>query len=544
MAVASKSTLLSRLQSARDQTQGLRLAQLFRESPERAGEFSLELPGLLFDYSRDLVTRDTLDLLLQLAAASDVAGWRERLLNGEFINNTEQRAALHTLLRAVAAPPGLATEFKHVQAMRARLREFATAVRSGKLRGASNEPFTDIVNIGIGGSHLGPELVIEALAPPAGTLPRVHFLSNVDPEHGARVLAKLDPARTLIIVASKTFTTQETIANAEYVRAWLSSALGEAAVEQHFVAVSAAAERALEFGIAPERVFDFADWVGGRYSLWSAVGLPIALALGPEVFDALLDGAARMDAHFREAPLARNLPVLMAVLGVWYADYFGTQSRAVVPYRQGLHLLPDYLQQLEMESLGKRVQRDGTLLDAASAPVVWGNVGTNGQHAFFQLLHQGTPFVPVEFIAVMDTATDDARRQHILLANCFAQAEALMHGRSEAEARRELAAAGVSGQQLELLAKHKTFPGNHPSSLLLLDTLDAATLGMLIALYEHKVFVQSCLWNLNPFDQMGVELGKQLADKLLKALESGDTASLSDPVTAALAKRVIARHRN
>lgn len=543
MSAASKAGIVKQLAAARDAARRIDLTQLFATQPERVTRFSVELPGLLFDYSRNLITRDILDLLLKLAEVSDVTDWRQRLFNGEPVNNTEQRAALHVLLRAdsVDVPSNLTAEFAEARATRQRIREFATAVRRGDLRSASGEVFTDIINIGIGGSHLGPELVIEALMPAAGTVPRMYFLSNVDPEHSARLLAKLDPARTLVIVTSKTFTTQETLENAHVARTWMRDALGADAVPRQFVAVSAAPERAVEFGIAAEKVFAFQDWVGGRYSLWSAVGLPIALALGFDEFEALLAGAARMDLHFRDAPMAANMPVLMALIGVWYADILDAQSRAVIPYRHGLRLLPDYLQQLEMESSGKSVQRNGTTLESATSPVVWGGVGTNAQHAFFQLLHQGTPFVPVEFIAVIDAGAGSRRQQDMLLANCFAQAEALMRGRSEAEARDALAAQGVSGERLALLAKHKTFSGNRPSSLLLLDKLDAGTLGMLIALYEHRTFVQSCVWGINPFDQMGVELGKQLAAGVLTALESGQTKQLSDPDTAALVQRVTIR---
>ncbi|HET7922260.1 MAG TPA: glucose-6-phosphate isomerase [Gammaproteobacteria bacterium] len=540
---ATKAAILKQLAVARAGLSARTLAEWFDAEPSRVRDLTLELQGLLLDYSRNLVTPDILELLLQLAEASDVADWRERLFNGETVNNTEQRAALHTLLRASAAPPGLTQVFADVKLQRDRMREFAQAVRGGARKGATGQVFTDLLCIGIGGSHLGPELVIEALAPPTGTRPRAHFLSNVDPEQAARLLAALDPARTLVIVASKTFTTQETLANAETARAWLTDALGAGAVAQHFVAVTAAPQRAAGFGIEREHIFGFEDWVGGRYSLWSAVGLPIAVALGPEHFDALLAGAARMDAHFRTAPLEKNLPVVMALLGIWYTDFFGAQSRAVIPYRQGLRLLPDYLQQLEMESNGKGVTRDGAPVENATAPVLWGGVGTNGQHAFFQLLHQGMPFVPVEFIAVIADATGNRRQQDMLLANCFAQAEALMRGRSEAAARAELEAQGERGERLALLAKHKTFPGNRPSSLLLLDRLDADTLGMLIALYEHKVFVQACIWGINPFDQMGVELGKELAGRVLAALSQDNAAALADPASRALAARVIAHRK-
>lgn len=543
MSVTRKAEILSQLVAAGEGARDLDLVRLFAAQRTRAREFSIELPGLLFDYSRNLLTVETLKLLLDLAEASDLVAWRQQLFDGAPVNNTERRSALHTLLRAEpdTVPAILATEFSAVQIARQHLREFAMAVRSGKFRSLDGATFTDVINIGIGGSHLGPELVIEALSPPAGTSPRIHFLSNVDPEHGARLLARLDPAHTLVIVTSKTFTTQETRANAESVRNWMKAALGEAAVRQQFVAVSATPQRAHEFGIAPERVFAFQESVGGRYSLWSSVGLPIALALGPEVFDELLAGAARMDRHFREAPLAANMPVLQALLGAWYTNFLGAQSRAVIPYRQSLQLLPGYLQQLEMESNGKGIQRDGSALASATAPVIWGDVGTNAQHAFFQLLHQGTPFVPVEFVAVVDAGDGGQSQQDMLLANCFAQAEALMRGRNAIEARQDLIAQGVSGAQLELLVPHKTFPGNRPSSLLLLDRLDAGTLGMLLALHEHKTFVQACIWNINPFDQMGVELGKQLAGDVLKALETGDTKQLTDPVTAALVSRVIAR---
>ena len=543
MSAARKAEVLNQLAAAREQTRDLRLSHLFDEQPMRARELSIELPGLLFDYSRNLFTQDILDRLLALAEASDLAGWRQQLFDGAPINNTEQRAALHSLLRADPAdvPDALVARFAEVLETRRRIREFATAIRNGDQLSASGQVFTDVINIGIGGSHLGPELVIDALAPSQGTSPRVHFLSNVDPAHGARLLAGLDPARTLVIVTSKTFTTQETLANAERVRNWMTDALGRDSISRQFVAVSASPERAKAFGVAADRVIAFHDWVGGRYSLWSAVGLPIAIALGPQLFDELLAGAAYMDRHFRDAPLAANIPVVSALLDVWYVNLIGTRSFAVIPYRNSLRLLPNYLQQLSMESNGKGVHRDGTTVEFSTAPVLWGDVGTNAQHAFFQLLHQGTPFVPVEFIAVIDAADGDRHQQDMLLANCFAQAEALMRGRSEAEARQELTAQGLRGEQLALLAKHKTFAGNRPSSMLVLDKLDAGTLGMLIAFYEHRTFVQACVWDINPFDQMGVELGKQLAGSVLSALSANSAEQLQDPTTASLVRRVVAR---
>ena len=493
------------------------------DDPRRVKAFSIELPGLYADFSRNLVTAETLKLLKRLAVVAKLPDWRKRLFQGAAVNNTEDRAALHTLLRADVeeVPASLESRAMEVRRTLAQMRAFTQAAQaSGR--------FTDVVNIGIGGSHLGPELVVEALKPLAGPRLRAHFLSNVDPVHVARLLGALDPARTLVIVTSKTFTTQETLANARATRSWLVRALGEGAVAEHFAAVTAAPGKAREFGIAPERVFAFWDWVGGRYSLWSAVGLPIALSLGFEAFESLLRGAARMDRHFLKAPLDRNLPVVLALLGIWYVNFWKGGSRAVVPYRQDLRLLVPYLQQLEMESNGKRVSREGRPLKYATAPLVWGDVGTNGQHAFFQHLHQGTQLIPVDFIAILEEESGNRRHQAMLLANCYAQAEALLRGRSLAEARR----AGHGK-----LASHKTFPGRRPSNLIVLERLDAETLGMLLALYEHRTFVQACIWDINPFDQMGVELGKQLAEGVLKALEHGDAAALKDPATRAAVER-------
>ena len=489
----------------------------------RVEELCISVDGLHADYSRNLATHETLRLLVGLAEAAQFEDRRRQLFDGALVNNTERRAALHTLLRADAAhvPAGLSVQAQQVAETFARMRAFTEAVHK-------DARFTDVVAIGIGGSHLGPELVVEALMPLHGPKLRCHFVSNVDPMHVARVLRPLDPVRTLVLVVSKTFTTQETLANAQAARAWLTKSLGDAAVAQHFAAVSAAPRKAAEFGIDVERVFGFWDWVGGRYSLWSAVGLPIALSHGYPVFEALLRGAARMDRHFEGAPLERNLPVLLALLGIWYSNFWGADTRAVIPYRQDLRLLVPYLQQLEMESDGKRVRRDGTPVDYPTAPIVWGDVGTNGQHAFFQLLHQGTQFVPVDFIAVLTDASGNPHQLNMLLANCYAQAEALLHGRSLEDARK------ASDQAL---APHKSFPGGRPSTLITLERLDAESLGLLLALYEHRTFVQACIWDINPFDQMGVELGKQVAEGVLHALESGDAGKLRDPATRAAVKR-------
>ncbi|HLW75052.1 MAG TPA: glucose-6-phosphate isomerase [Gammaproteobacteria bacterium] len=493
------------------------------DDARRVKAFSIDLPGLYADYSRNLITAETLKFLTRLAVTAKLTDWRKRLFEGGLVNDTEGRAALHTLLRAdgEGVPAGLKSQASEVRDGLARMRAFTEELHaSGR--------YTDVVNIGIGGSHLGPELVVEALKPLEGPRLRAHFLSNVDPMHARRVLNPLDPKRTLVIVTSKTFTTQETLANARVAREWLVQDLGEGAVAEHFAAVSAAPGKAREFGLRPERVFAFWDWVGGRYSLWSAVGLPIALSFGFDTFEALLRGAARMDRHFLKAPLDRNLPVVLALIGIWYANFWRASSRAVVPYRQDLRLLVPYLQQLEMESNGKRVNRKGRPVKYATAPMVWGDVGTNGQHAFFQHLHQGTQLIPVDFVAVLEEESGNRRHQAMLLANCYAQAEALLRGRSLKQARRDGHGA---------LAPHKTFPGRRPSNLIILKRLDAETLGMLLALYEHRTFVQACIWDINPFDQMGVELGKKLAEGVLLALESGDTTSLRDPATRAAVRR-------
>ncbi|HSN16638.1 MAG TPA: glucose-6-phosphate isomerase [Gammaproteobacteria bacterium] len=523
MSSIAKSAAWKALGEHRQSIDVAELKQFAAADAKRVERFSVTLPDLHADLSRHLATDETFKLLVRLAETAQVADKRRQLFEGAHLNNTEDRAALHTLLRAAPAdvPHGLEEKAAEVREVFARLKAFTqSAHASGR--------FTDVVSIGIGGSYLGPEMVVQALMPLKGPKLRSHFVSNVDPMHVARVLAPLDPAKTLVIVISKTFTTQETLANARAARAWLVQALEEKAVAEHFAAVSAAPDKAKEFGIPPERVFAFWDWVGGRYSLWSAVGLPIALAHGFESFEALLAGGEKMDRHFRDAPLERNLPVLLALLGVWYGNFWDARTRAVIPYRQDLSLFVPFLQQLEMESDGKRVRRDGAPVDYATMPIVWGDTGTNGQHAFFQLLHQGTELVPVDFIAVLEESSGNWRQQAMLLANCYAQAEALFHGRSQGAARKLSTAA---------LAPHKTFPGGRPSTLLTLSRLDPGTLGMLIALYEHRTFVQACIWDINCFDQMGVELGKQLAEGVLHALESGDLTKLEDPATRAAVKR-------
>ena len=575
-------------------TAPLHMRGLFERDPGRFERFSLRACGILLDYSRNRVTDETMRLLRALAAEAGVAERARAMFSGARINTTEDRAVLHALLRDSRETPVCEVD----DAMRAdvergleAMARFSGAVRSGEWRGHTGERITDVVNIGIGGSDLGPRMVCRALAPHAGG-PRVHFVSNVDGTHLISTLAELDPARTLFIVASKTFTTLETMANARAARRWLTGFLGEGAVSggdaagggaasgerrippghgrpapnpgvgststnasweprvppghgrparkgggavaRHFVAVSANRAAAVEFGIDPGSVFEMWGWVGGRYSLWSAIGLPIAIAAGMERFRALLAGAHAMDLHFRDAPFERNMPVTLALLGVWYANFFGAETHAALAYDQRLDRFAAHLQQLDMESNGKRVTVDSAPVDHATGPIVWGEPGTDGQHAFFQLLHQGTRLVPADFIvaARCDHALPDQHR--LLVANCFAQAEALMRGRTAGEVRAELEAGGVPAPRIESLAPHKVFEGNRPSNTLLFERLDAFTLGALIALYEHKVFVQGAIWRVNSFDQWGVELGKELATAIASGLEDPGEARAHDASTAGL----------
>lgn len=512
------------------------LRDIFAADPQRFARYSVQLDGLLADFSKHWLDDTTLTALLALAEAAELPACRAQLFAGASINHTEQRAALHTALRL---PPGVALqvdgEYRAALARAARQRAyaFADAVRKGEWRGYTGKAITDVVNIGIGGSHLGPEMVVTALRDCHVAGLRVHFIANVDPHAGRAVLQALNPETTLFIIASKTFTTTETLANARAARVWLLNSLrDEQAVARHFIAVSTNTAAVAAFGIDPGNMFPIWDWVGGRYSLWSAIGLPIMLAYGGGVFDRLLAGAHTVDRHFQDAPPARNIPVLMALLGVWYAVCHHAETEAVIPYRDSLKLFPAYLQQLCMESLGKSVNRNGQAV-ATSGSIVWGDVGTNGQHAFFQLLHQGTHLVPVDFILPLDDQTGQPELHRQLLANCLAQSEALLTGRTASEARAELEQTGVSAAEIAVQLSHKTFSGNRPSTTFLLDKLDAHSLGMLIALYEHKVFVQSVVLNINPFDQMGVELGKQLASTLHDEFAAGN-AQEHDASTAGL----------
>ena len=511
---------------------------MFLDDPARFDRFSLKLGNLLFDYSKNRISTETIKLLVSLAEQSGLPAAIESMFGGDRINSTEHRAALHTALRNRSERPVLVDGkdvMPDIRRVLELMRNFSDAVRSGIHTGHTGKAIRDIVNIGIGGSDLGPLMVCEALKPYAKENLRAHFVSNVDATQLVETLKILDAETTLFIVSSKTFTTQETLTNAHSARAWLVAELGdEQAVAKHFAAVSTNLEATAKFGINPQNVFEFWDWVGGRYSLWSAIGLPIALYLGMDRFEELLGGAYAMDEHFRAAPPDQNIPVLMGLLGVWYGNFFGACSNAVLPYDQYLHRFPAYLQQLEMESNGKRVDRDGNPVDYDTGMVMWGEPGTNGQHAFYQLIHQGTRMIPADFLAPLHSQNPLGEHHNILLANCFAQTEALMVGKTAAEARDELEAQGLQGAALEALLPHKVFPGNKPTNTLLFDKLDPHTLGMLIAIYEHKVFVQSVVWNINPFDQWGVELGKQLAGKILPELRDAASAGKHDASTSGL----------
>jgi glucose-6-phosphate isomerase len=510
------------------------------DSGDRAAEFSAGLGDMLFDYSKTMIDATGRGLLLDLAEAADVTGRRAAMFSGAPINETEGRAVLHTALRNLDASVIVdgADVMPEVRATLDRMQAFAEAVRDGRIAGQGGR-ITDVINIGIGGSDLGPAMATIALSPWHDG-PRLHYVSNVDGAQIAETLQGLDPETTLVIVASKTFTTIETMTNAETARLWMAGKVTDPGAQ--FAAVSTSAERTAAFGIAQERVFGFADWVGGRYSLWGPIGLSLMLAVGPKAFREFLAGAAAMDTHFREAPFADNLPVLLALVGIWHHQICGYPSRAVLPYDQRLSRLPAYLQQLEMESNGKRVAMDGSALTRVSGPIVWGEPGTNGQHAFYQLIHQGTGVVPCEFIvAAQGHEPDLAHQQTLLVANCLAQSEALLRGRSLDEARDIMAAKGLTGAELERQASHRVFPGNRPSTTLIYPQLTPFILGQIIALYEHRVFVEGVILGLNSFDQWGVELGKELANALGPVLSGEVGTDGKDGSTAQLVEYVRAR---
>jgi len=529
------------LEEHRRELEGTHLRDLFGQDPERFDKLSFapdELGGLLVDVSKHRITGRTLELLGDLARRAGVELLRDRMLAGERINLTEDRAVLHVALRNRSDRPMAVDGEDVMPAVRrelARLRDLTDRLRSDAWKGWTGRAVSDVVHLGIGGSDLGPAMATEALTP-FHNGPRVHFVSNVDGSQIEETLRRLNPETALFCIASKSFTTQETLTNARTARAWcLDRARDERHIARHFVALSTNAAEVAAFGIAPENRLEFWDWVGGRYSLWSVIGLPLAVAIGYERFAEMLDGAHAMDEHFRTAPLERNLPVLLGLLGIWYTNFWGFPTHAVLPYDQHLARLPAYLQQLDMESNGKRVTRQGHAVDIDTGPVVWGEPGTNGQHAFFQLLHQGTRVVPADFLVAAQPAYPERDGHHrILVANALAQTEALMRGQTEAEARRELGAQGLEGERLEALLPHKVFPGNRPTTTILYRRLDPRILGTLLALYEHKVFVQGAIWNVNSFDQWGVELGKQLAQVILPELTGEEEPSGHDASTRGL----------
>ncbi|MGH8550355.1 MAG: glucose-6-phosphate isomerase [Methylococcales bacterium] len=533
------------LQAHHNRLGRLDMAQMFRDDPDRFACFSVEAAGIFLDFSKNRINQETLGLLIDLARQKRLDVWIERMFNGEKINLTENRAVLHTALRRQADSPLRVEGADIMPAIRAVLEKmgrFVYAVHSASWRGCTGKPITDVVNIGIGGSDLGPRMVVEALAEHAVDSIRSHFVANIDGTDLSRTLKGLDPESTLFVVASKTFTTQETMTNARSARQWLLEKAGRLAdIARHFVAVSTNQAEVAAFGIDPVNSFEFWDWVGGRYSLWSAIGLSIALSLGMEQFEGLLKGASAMDEHFRRTPFERNLPVILALIGIWNRNFLGAETYAVLPYDQRLHRFPAYLQQCDMESNGKTVGRDGRALALKTGPVLWGEAGTNGQHAFYQLIHQGSDLVPVDFIAVLEDESGFGLHHKILLANCFAQAEALMKGKTTEQAWAELRQTSPEIRDARFLALHKTFPGNKPSNSLLIDKLTPENLGALIALYEHKIFTQGILWGVNSFDQWGVELGKQLAIGLLQEIDGELHPERHDSSTNGLMGRFKAR---
>ena len=518
------------LQAHAEEMKTQHMRDLFDKDPERFNRFNLRINDILVDYSKNRCTEETMKHLMDLANEADLKDAINRMFSGEKINNTENRAVLHVALRNRSNRPVIVDGEDVMPAVNAvldRMRDFTEKVRSGEWLGCTGKRITDIVNIGIGGSDLGPVMVCDALKPFANDGLNVHFVSNVDGTQIVETLKGLSRETTIFVIASKTFTTQETIANAKTARDWFLTRGGtKSAVSKHFVAVSTNATAVENFGIDTDHMFEFWDWVGGRYSLWSAVGLSIALYIGMENFEKLLAGAHEMDEHFRTAEFEENIPVVLGLLGVWYNNFFDADSHAILPYDQYMHRFPAYFQQGDMESNGKRVTRDGEVVDYSTGPIIWGEPGTNGQHAFYQLIHQGTKLVTTDFLAPIDSKNPIGQHHTMLLSNFFAQTEALMLGKNEDEVRAELVAEGLSGDELEAMIPHRVFLGNKPSNSILFQKLFPETLGSLIAMYEHKIYVQSVIWNLNAFDQWGVELGKQLARKILPELIlDGDVTS-------------------
>ncbi|MBI4825166.1 MAG: glucose-6-phosphate isomerase [Nitrospirae bacterium] len=517
---------------------GRHMKDMFADDPERFNAFSLRFEDILIDYSKNIINKETVALLIELAEEAGLKNAIEDMFSGEKINETEGRAVLHTALRNRSNRP-VRVDGKdvmpEVNAVLKQVEDFSGKIISGKWRGYTGKAITDIVNIGIGGSDLGPVMVTEALKPYRKPNIMPHFVSNIDAAHITETLRKLSPETTLFIIASKTFTTQETMTNADTARRWLlSAAKDEVAIKKHFVAISTNKEEVIKFGIDPENMFIFWDWVGGRYSLWSAIGLSISCSIGFENFTELLEGAQEMDIHFRETPFDRNIPVILGLLGIWYINFFGAETEAVLPYDQYMHRLPAYLQQACMESNGKSIGRDGNEVAYQTGQVIWGEPGTNGQHSFYQLIHQGTRLIPCDFLAPAISHNPVGGHHNILLSNFFAQAEALMKGKTKEEVLAELKASGKSDEEIERLAPFKVFSGNKPTNSILFKKLTPRTLGSLTAMYEHKIFTQGVIWNIFSFDQWGVELGKQLANKILPELAGDNQITSHDSSTNGL----------
>ncbi len=518
----------------------LNMRDLFNADVNRFDIFSIKFNDILFDYSKNLITHQTLPLLIELAKKAELNVWIDKMFEADKINFTENRAVLHTALRNKSNKP---VKFEgwdvmpQIKAVKSQMKDFVETVHSGIWKGCTGKSITDIVNIGIGGSDLGPAMVVQALKPYKVPSINVHFVSNVDSTDISETLKKLNPETTLFVIASKTFTTQETMTNARTAKKWILTRIAhkETDLQKHFVALSTNEKACIEFGIDPKNMFAFWNWVGGRYSLWSAIGLSIALAIGWNNFDELLTGACEMDTHFRETPFERNIPVLMALLGIWYSNFFNASTYAIIPYDQYLSKFPDYLQQLDMESNGKKANRNCEFVNYSTGPVIWGTCGTNAQHSFFQLIHQGTQMIPADFLAPIIPHNPEGEHHDILLANFFAQTEALMKGKSIEEAKQELTSQGLTDEEAKKLLPHKVFTGNSPTNTIMYKKLTPNVLGNLIAMYEHKVFAQGIIWQLNSFDQWGVELGKQLAGKILTELRNENQKIYShDPSTNGL----------
>jgi len=536
MSPLTQSSAWKNLKNHRQSFETVTLRQLFADDPQRFNKFSILFNGILFDYAKNLITDETITLLLELAKATNVFNWREKMFAGEKINITEDRAVLHTALRNQSNRSVIVDGqdvMPGVRAVLEKMNAFSQRVIGGDWKGYTGKAITDIVNVGIGGSDLGAVMVTEALKPYKTRL-NVHFVSNVDGTHIAETLKKLDSETTMFLIASKTFTTQETMTNAESAKAWFLQSAKQSDVAKHFVALSTNRAKVEAFGIDPENMFEFWDWVGGRYSLWSAVGLPIVLAIGYDNFQELLTGAFEADEHFRNAPPEKNIPLLMGLLGVWYNNFWNAQSYAILPYDQYLHRFAAYLQQGDMESNGKRVDRNNQPVDYATGLIIWGEPGTNGQHAFYQLIHQGTHLIPCDFLASVNSHNPLGDHHEKLLSNFLAQTEALMKGKTLAEAESELRQTGLPEEDVHRLAPSKVFPGDRPTNSFLYERLMPRTLGTLIAFYEHKIFVQGIVWNINSYDQMGVELGKQLAGVLLPQLQKSEAITTHDSSTNGL----------